>query len=173
MKLYASDYSSDEWTVTHHLPPLPPKHYNFPNAPEPEADESGTGHTNTVWCSAFSPDGNYLASCSDDLTIRVWARFKRKNVKGEPGGAFRVGRTEKEGWYLASVLENYHDRTIFSVDWTVSGAWQPTLTGGEQTIGRIASVGGDGQLCVIGMVSTSGITSRSNVLTFDADSESR
>ena len=152
VKLYASDYTSDEWAVSHCLPPEPPKHYHFPNAPEPEADESGTGHGSTVWCSAFSPCGNYVATCSDDLTIKIWARFMRKGV-GKPGGAFRIGRTEREGWYCAATLRGYHERTIFSLDWTEAGNWTPEgLQSGEVALGRLASVGGDGKLCVFGVV---------------------
>lgn len=144
--------------VSHSLPPPPPKNYNFPGQEdrEPEVDESGTGHKSTVWASSFSPCGNYLASCSDDLTIRIWARFKRKDVKGEPGGAFRVGRTEKEGWYCATVLKGYHDRTIFSLDWTETGNWTPSTSSDSAdksvvALGRIASVGGDGKIRVFGI----------------------
>ena len=30
------------------------------------------GHTGTVWSVAFSPDGKWIVSGSDDLTVRVW-----------------------------------------------------------------------------------------------------
>lgn len=137
--------------MTHSLPPAPPKHYHFPNAPEPGPDESGTGHTSTVWASCFSPCGQYIASCSDDLTIKIWAKYK-KNNPGDQGGAFRVGRTEKEGWYCAATLKGYHDRTIFSVDWTEAGNWTPEgLLEDEVVLGRLASAGGDGKLCVVGL----------------------
>lgn len=155
MKLYASDYTTDEWSVTHSLPPAPPKHYHFPNAPEPDADESGTGHTSTVWASSFSPDGSYIASCSDDLSVKIWARYKRKDVKGEPGGAFRVGRTEKEGWYCALTISDLHERAIFSIDWAGAQNSRPSSrTEGMLDLGRIATVGGDGRLSVLGIVSS-------------------
>lgn len=154
VKLYAADYTTDEWAVTHSLPPTPPKHYDFPNAPEPEPDESGTGHSSTVWASSFSPCGNYIATCSDDLSIKIWARFKRKDVKGEPGGAFRIGRTEKEGWYCALTIANAHTRSIFGLDWTEAGNWKPELQEGEVALGRIASAGGDGKINVYGITST-------------------
>jgi len=31
-----------------------------------------TGHTKTVWCSVFSPDGTRIVTASDDGTARVW-----------------------------------------------------------------------------------------------------
>lgn len=30
------------------------------------------GHTSYVWCVVFSPDGQKIASCADDETIRIW-----------------------------------------------------------------------------------------------------
>ena len=151
VKIYACDYATDDWSMTHSLPPAPPKHYHFPGAADPGPDESNTGHSSTVWASSFSPCGQYTASCSDDLTIKIWAKYK-KNNSGDGGGAFRVGRTEKEGWSCIVTLKGYHERTIFSIDWTEAGNWTPEgLAEGEVVLGRLASAGGDGKLCVIGL----------------------
>lgn len=79
-----------------------------------------TGHEGTVWSLTFSPCGNYLASCSDDLTIRIWQRV------------------EKYKWELNSSLQG-HDRSIYSISWA---------KGTEGTLGRLASTGGDGKINV-------------------------
>lgn len=30
------------------------------------------GHTSTVWSLSFDPEGQRLASCSDDRTVKIW-----------------------------------------------------------------------------------------------------
>jgi WD40 repeat protein len=83
------------------------------------------GHTSTVWSIAFSPDGNYLISASDDLTLRVWKR------------------TQEYKWDCIEVLEGQHERSIYSVSWGVGKS-----TGKEGQLGWIASAAGDGQIVV-------------------------
>ncbi|PSC68890.1 DNA mismatch repair MSH4 [Micractinium conductrix] len=65
-----------------------------------------TGHTSTVWEVAFDPAGARMASCSDDATLKVWACRKED-------GELR--------WRLLSTLSGFHDRTVFSVDWSKGG----------------------------------------------------
>jgi len=79
-----------------------------------------TGHEGTVWSLAFSPCGNYLASSSDDQTIRIWQRV------------------EKYKWEFNTSLQG-HDRSIYSISWA---------KGTDDSLGRLASAGGDGKINV-------------------------
>lgn len=63
----------------------------------------GTGHTSTVWSVCFDASGDCLASCSDDLTLRVWQCMQR------PGG-----RVE---WRCGATLSGYHARAIYTLHW--------------------------------------------------------
>ncbi|KAL4430857.1 hypothetical protein ABPG75_006113 [Micractinium tetrahymenae] len=65
-----------------------------------------TGHMSTVWEVAFDAAGQHMVSCSDDCTLKLWACRKE-------AGELR--------WRLLSTLGGYHDRTIFSVDWSKAG----------------------------------------------------
>lgn len=138
--LYAEDVAMDEFGVIHKL----------------------KGHTSTVWQCAFSPCGEFLASVSDDLTIRIWAREKKDEggIEGRDGGkagGWRIGRSERERWSCVSVLEGYHSRTIYTVDWTGDA----NAIKGEhgESLGRIATGGGDGTINVIEIVSPSPLSS--------------
>jgi WD40 repeat protein len=42
-----------------------------------------SGHSDSVNCVAFSPDGKRIVSGSDDLTIRVWDAEKLEQI-GDP-----------------------------------------------------------------------------------------
>jgi WD40 repeat protein len=72
------------------------------------------GHESTVWDIAFSRDGAFMASCSDDLLVKVWA----KNEEFE----------EKDYYCHISTLEGYHDRPIYSCSWNFDGNFLATVS---------------------------------------------
>lgn len=87
-----------------------------------------TGHQSTVWSISFSPCGNYLASGSDDKTIRIWKRSS--------GGDAR--------WASVLVITKAHSRSIYAIAWGV-GKGKPPEEGG---LGWLASTGGDGKVII-------------------------
>jgi WD40 repeat protein len=61
------------------------------------------GHDDRVWCAAWSPNGNLLATCSTDKTIKIWS-----NVNNE--------------WMCIETLGDCHTRTIRNVSWSPCGS---------------------------------------------------
>jgi WD40 repeat protein len=67
------------------------------------------GHSSTVWGITFHPgDPTRFASCSDDLTVKIW----------------QAGAMGADGFCPYSnvaTLAGYHTRVVFAVDWATSG----------------------------------------------------
>lgn len=83
----------------------------------------------------WDPSGQRLASCSDDLTVRIWesrSASRSSNSKAGPtdeagggvggaaagGGGFVPTRPDLR---CATTLSGYHARTVFSLDWSSAG----------------------------------------------------
>lgn len=62
------------------------------------------GHTDRVWCVAWCPTANILASCSGDKTVRLWTQTVN-------------------GWECATTLEGEHSGTVRYVSWSPSGEY--------------------------------------------------
>lgn len=66
------------------------------------------GHTERVWCVAWCPSANVLASSSADTTVKLWSSST------ENGAAT---------WKCIGTLEGEHSRTIRHVSWSPSGEY--------------------------------------------------
>ncbi|KAJ9181398.1 hypothetical protein P3X46_009531 [Hevea brasiliensis] len=73
--------------------------------------ESNNGHTSTVWALSFNAEGDKMVTCSDDLTLKIWETDVERMVSGD----------DRTTWSHVCTLSGYHDRTIFSVDWSREG----------------------------------------------------
>ena len=89
------------------------------------------GHESTVWALAFRHDGSFMASCSDDKTVKIWSA--QRDERGKPA------------WRHALTLSGHHSRPIFSIDWSRAGALA-TASGDNALRVFRERPGNDGQL---------------------------
>ena len=95
-----------------------------------------TGHTESVNRVVFSPDGEIIASASDDRTIRLWSVNTRKLIKTLMGHTDSVSRVvfSSDGETIASAG---NDRTIRL--WNANtGELIKTLTGHVENVNTVA-----------------------------------
>ncbi|KAI9471163.1 Cytosolic iron-sulfur protein assembly protein [Coemansia sp. RSA 989] len=76
-----------------------------------------TGHESTVWAGAFNADGKYLASVSDDRTMRVWTRRNTNTAEESEANAGFYYRPDFSFECVAKVPDSIHKRAIYSVSW--------------------------------------------------------
>lgn len=67
-----------------------------------------TSHSSTVWSASFSPCGEYLATGSDDKTVRIWKNQMHSQLPC----------LEPNSWKCVSVIQGYHTRTIYDISWS-------------------------------------------------------
>ena len=113
---------------------------------------TGTGHESTVWDVCWDPVSRArLASCSDDLTLRLWESraAPTSTPASAPAGAAAAvvpegtvgGAGGPQGFVpsrpdlrCAVTLSGHHRRTVFSLDWAptgliATGARRPVVKG--------------------------------------------
>jgi cytosolic iron-sulfur protein assembly protein CIAO1 len=103
------------------------------------------GHEGTVWGVVWEPrlkkDSQSelrLASCSDDLTIRVWKKVEpEKREEHKSGSLPSIIRppSSTEVWQQDAILPRMHSRSIYAIAWS-------------RVTGMIVSCGGDGNILV-------------------------
>lgn len=83
--------------------------------------------------------GPRLASCSDDMTIRIWRRIP-KDKPSEPTGQGKMPTIWKnkdfdEEWVQEAILPQVHERAVYALSWS-------------KKTNRIVSTGSDGKIVV-------------------------
>lgn len=67
-------------------------------------------HESTVWALCFDPTGKLVVSCGDDQKLIIWERVKHPDPEDK-----------RQKWRNVCTLSGYHDRTIFTTDWSSRG----------------------------------------------------
>lgn len=75
-------------------------------------------HNSTVWSCTLSSSGNQLVTCSDDKSLVLWECEDPDTSKK---------------WNVISTLKNFHDYTIYSVDWNSHSSYVVSA-GGDNAI---------------------------------------
>ncbi|CBH13411.1 hypothetical protein, conserved [Trypanosoma brucei gambiense DAL972] len=75
-------------------------------------------HTDRIWCVAWCPTANVVASCSGDGTVRLWGYMLNVGREEIPNG-----RDQNGTWSCIYTLEGEHSRTVRHVSWSPSGTF--------------------------------------------------
>lgn len=76
------------------------------------------GHESTVWKAEFSPNGQFLASVSEDTSIKLWHELPDE---------------KSPHWVCFKTLAGYHNAPVFGLAWTPCGHYLATC-GGDNSV---------------------------------------
>eukprot|EP00873_Tetraselmis_striata_P005974 jgi/Tetstr1/426238/TSEL_016558.t1 len=79
------------------------------------------GHNDRVWGVEWRPQGDLLASCSGDRTVRIWAQ-----------------QAGQRGWGCTAVLEDFATKAVRSMSWSPCGSKLATASfDGKSSVWRL------------------------------------
>ncbi|RNE97700.1 putative WD-repeat containing protein [Trypanosoma conorhini] len=98
-----------------------PLHLSFDPPPLLRVDPVAVlaGHEDRVWCVAWCPTANVLASSSADKTVRLWSCSR--HATGADGQQEQGQEAESLVWECIYTLKGEHSRTVRHISWSPSG----------------------------------------------------
>ncbi|RNF08199.1 putative WD-repeat containing protein [Trypanosoma rangeli] len=99
-----------------------PLHLSFDPPPLLRVDPVAVlaGHEDRVWCVAWCPTANVLASSSADKTVRLWSCSQ--HASAVDGQQQQHGK-ESTVWECIYTLQGEHSRTVRHISWSPSGEY--------------------------------------------------
>lgn len=130
-----SDRATEDYRFTVHLWNIPHRTVNL----------TLKGHTDTVNALAFTPNGNMLASGSDDKTIRLWDTSTGTEILNMPSGKIHALAFSMDGKILASI------NSVFRIQlWDVGTGSQLTSIEGQNNYGNVLAFSTDSKILACG-----------------------